>query len=922
MSFDNIFESVAAAAIAAAEMPEISVGKKKKVVIDGSTASLGENTRWRGFGMVSANNTSRLLLDYKAQHPDRYEELLNYMFGKDGLAISHLKLELGSDVNSSSGTEPCVMRYEDEYPDVTRGAGFQLAADAKKINPELTLDLLWWSEPRWVTDSSDDMAARYKWYRDTLVAAYEKYGIRFDYVSVNRNERAVDPSWIVYISHALKNEKDAPYDFSAIRIVASDEDNSWATAKKMLEDRNLLNAVDVVGSHYTSHSTPQMKELIKCHGKEAWFSEACSPMAYAKGTYRFDGTGSGLAGIGGILDIANRIITMYPEGGMTLHEFQPVVSAYYDGATFYHKQLIVANEPWSGYYLLDSGYSMALHFSQFFNKGWTFIDSACAGDGVKGGDGHAIVDAVFSYMTASDPDSGDYSVVITNTTSESIIYEFEVKNIAKASATLEVWETRGPSGGSFDENYFVKTATLIPSEEGDSYTYSLTLKPYSMVTLSTLHKERPCCISPDMTQAQRVMKLPYYDDFSYAEQGEGFLASRGGAPLYTTDQGGAFEVVSDGDRNILMQKITEELKAVEWGYTPKPVTCFGDDRWFNYSVSCKVKLAQGDSSEIYAGCGLRYNLGAAGMSGWWLSVSADGNYSVYKNDKFIHGGNVQLQEWNSLKIQAVNNIISVWVNDSVFSEMCADVPGIPMQAAGRAALYSSFHCNCFADVAVEPVEGQDIYVTRYDCTDSNVNYTGDWLFKTIDSFKHYKRTLATGNDGAQAEITFCGTGLALLGENLEDGTVKVEIDGRYVDVRDIPRTEPREAFWSVSGLPDQEHKAVITVAHGTVSLDAIEVTQSAANAIEKVVDAAPEAAEPEPPVYEEASQPEAIEVSEQPAEAVEVYEETQVPMSLTVIPKKPRMTRRELLPIIAAAGAGVAVLAGIVIAVAVGKKKK
>ena len=49
------------------------------------------------------------------------------------------------------------MRTEDEKADVTRGAGFQLAADAKSINPDLTLDMLYWSEPLWVTNAEDEI---------------------------------------------------------------------------------------------------------------------------------------------------------------------------------------------------------------------------------------------------------------------------------------------------------------------------------------------------------------------------------------------------------------------------------------------------------------------------------------------------------------------------------------------------------------------------------------------------------------------------------------------------------------------------------------------------------------------------------------------------------------------------------------------
>ncbi|MBR1862937.1 MAG: hypothetical protein IJ806_02460 [Ruminococcus sp.] len=91
---------------------------------------------------------------------------------------------------------------------------------------------------------------------------------------------------------------------------------------------------------------------------------------------------------------------------MTLCEYQPAVAAYYDGVTYSQKQLILANEPWSGYHMLDSGFFMGLHFSQFIRRGWAFIDGACYADGTVGGDGHAIVGAKYSYMTAADIRTG------------------------------------------------------------------------------------------------------------------------------------------------------------------------------------------------------------------------------------------------------------------------------------------------------------------------------------------------------------------------------------------------------------------------------------------------------------------------------------------------------------------------------------
>ena len=46
-----------------------------KIVIDTKKANLSLNKLWRGAGMVSGNNSSRLLIDYKADHPDRYYEI-------------------------------------------------------------------------------------------------------------------------------------------------------------------------------------------------------------------------------------------------------------------------------------------------------------------------------------------------------------------------------------------------------------------------------------------------------------------------------------------------------------------------------------------------------------------------------------------------------------------------------------------------------------------------------------------------------------------------------------------------------------------------------------------------------------------------------------------------------------------------------
>lgn len=794
-----------------------------KIVIDGNNANTLPNMLYRGVGMVSGNNSSRLLLDYKAENPDAYWEIMNYIFGKQGLEVAHLKLEMGADINSSSGTEPSVMRSADEAADVTRGAGYQLAADAKTINPDLTLDMLWWGEPRWVSDAEDVYAARYKWYKNTLDAAWDTYGIKFDYVSATQNERGRDNDWVVYLSQHLKNESDSRYDYSAIKIVAGEEVCTWQAAAEVLKglrdgDTTLSDNIDVLGSHYTSSSTDQAQELARDYGKELWFSEGSSPMAYSEGAWRFDEGNSGLTGINGALDIANRFISMYPQGGMTLCQFQPAVAAYYDGVCYCQKQFINACDPWSGYYTLDNGFFTMLQFTQFMDKGWSFVDGACYADGVPGGDGHAIVDAVYSYMTTCSPDKSDYSTVITNTTDEPLTYEFEVSDLANAGSEVHLWETRGPDGGAYNENYFRNIGSVSPEENGGKYTYSITVKPYSILTVSTIDLPETEYKNAD-SSGRTILELPYSDDFSYADYSGDFLSSRGNAPRYTTDEGGAFEV--SGGR--LVQQITAAEKANEWGWTPDPTTNFGDDRWYNYSVSANVEFADSDNpGGCYAGVGLRYIQGHAGASGYWLKLTKSGEWSLWENSDVLQSGttSADTSAQVTLKIQAVDNNVQCWINGEQVCELNVDGSFL---GAGRAAFFSSYDRNSFGDLVIEPAEGADTYITRFDNTDMMFNYTGDWNHNTMSSFKNYKRTLSSAKAGCGFTVDFTGNGIALTGGG-KGATLSYTLDGGEEMVYTVPNTGMREVNFLLNALENGEHHLEFTVTDGTYNVDGAEVT--------------------------------------------------------------------------------------------------
>src|SRR5699024_8595347 len=119
------------------------------ITIDGDlldTTAQDANT-FKGFGYLSCNNSSRLLLDYKAEQPASYQQILQILFGGKHPLMTMIKLELGDDANTSSGTEPATKRWASEPANVLRGAGYQLIADAKRLNPQLKTSLLRWGEP-------------------------------------------------------------------------------------------------------------------------------------------------------------------------------------------------------------------------------------------------------------------------------------------------------------------------------------------------------------------------------------------------------------------------------------------------------------------------------------------------------------------------------------------------------------------------------------------------------------------------------------------------------------------------------------------------------------------------------------------------------------------------------------------------------
>ena len=796
-------------------LPATVNSEYKQVLVDGSTTNMDEGTVYRGLGVITGNS-SRLLMDYKAKNPKAYWEIMNLLFKPDyGAGLTHVKIEFGTDVNSSSGTEPSIMRSEDEEADVTRGAGFMFAADALSINPDISVDLLRWGEPKWVTDAfsvsqENGFKARYKWYKAALDKAYDTYGIKFTHISADSNEAAkVDTEWIIYFADMLENETDERYDYGAIKIVASDEIGSWNIAKEMTKNEKLRDAVDILGEHYNTWANDAVKALNKDYGKEVWYTEGVASTNIAK--LAVNSNGSGLNGTNGALDVCNRIINAYYNGRMTMYEYQPAVAAYYSGAKYFPKSLLNAQTPWSGYYEADCGIWTSAHFTMFMKNGWRYIDSACFGDGKES---HAISETTNNYMTVTDTATGDYSIVICNDSSEQRNYTFTLDNMTKADAPVYVWETRGPDKGqAYDANYFKKIAAYQPVKTKGGYAYSIEVKPYSLVTVTTLDKTADSSVY-NCSYKDTPLKLSYTDKFEYSDE---FLASRGNAPLYTTDYGGAFEVAEVDGNKVLMQMINADNKPTDWRYrsTPNPITSLGDDRWSNYSAKIDFKFA-GKASDNYVAFGVRYLTAEldswSAENGYSLKVYPNGRWELRKNTVTLSSGTVKKfnsSAWHNVKITAAGTKIIAYLDGK---KLVSYKDETSFANSGRISIGSGLYNNIFDNLKVSPVKGYQSTITRVDDHDASITYKGDWYRTVPDQYVHFNRTIsrATVAKGEKAKtMQFSFT------------KIKVYVDGKLLKTCSSTGSKARQcSAWF--NVPGGKHTVKIAVVSGTFTLDAIE----------------------------------------------------------------------------------------------------
>lgn len=617
-----------------------------EVMIDMTTVG---SAKHRGLGVFTGGGTARLLMEYKDEWPSVYWEMMELIFSPEyGAGISHIRIELGSDVSSLAGTEAATMRESGAEADVTQSAGFMLAADARELNPGVTLDLAAFSEPAWVAQAFLDgeeagWQARYEWYKKTLDAAYDEYGLELDFVTADKIEALnSDSGWIVYLSEALKSEADGRYDYGKIKIIAAEESEACRIADEMLHNEALLNAVDVLSLN-SANITESALLLKNEYGKELWDSE----IAMAS-----DGD------MATITDLFSSIIRQIASGDMNLIGLSPAISAFYGADEVGETGLVTAATPWNGEFSVNLALWAAMQASSFIGEGWVLVESASSPEG----------DVV--YMTLVDPSTEDYTIVICNNTVSNAGYTFTMTDLLMCEELAYVWETARSDETSIDyyDNYLQLTDVFYPYEnwryfeldENDegfidyyedenrripfTYSFSVDVKPFSIMTITSVDRQD---MLPDpwsgvyySTDEGEIFALPWLDDFENDEA----------PPKYVAQHSGAFAIreLDDGNR-VLMQMLTKDMIPDNRRLSPdpEPHAMMGDGRWTNFTATIDFLFDSAGDETNYV------ELGVSGADEYVYRVYQNGKWEFYKSGSLGASGvfdEFDPLEWHTIEV--------------------------------------------------------------------------------------------------------------------------------------------------------------------------------------------------------------------------------------------------------------------------------
>ncbi|KAG9344724.1 hypothetical protein JZ751_010411 [Albula glossodonta] len=558
---------------------------------------VGLGREFDGIGGLSGGGaTTRLLVNYAEPYRS---QILDYLFKPNfGASLQILKVEIGGDAQTTDGTEPSHMHYENDE-NYFRGYEWWLMKEAKKRNPNITLIGLPWAFPGWVGHGTnwpyDHPHITVYYVVSWIIGAKQYHNLDIDYIGI-WNEKKFDSNYIKLLRYTLDKSG-----LERVKIIASD--NLWQPISlSLLLDAELHNVVDIIGAHYPGTNT--VLDALKT-GKKLWSSEDYS-------TYNDDIGGGCWA----------RILNQnYVNGRMTATISWNLIASYYEDLSFGRNGLMTAEEPWSGNYVVESPIWITAHTTQFAQPGWTYLQTV--GHLALGGSYVALTDGKGNLTVVIETMTHDHSICIRpplphfNVSSQNAT--FQLKGSFGSVSALQVWhskfdfKTKKPS-------FFKKLSPLRISDG----TFTLALEPDEVYTLTTITTGQKG--SHPAPPASAPFPRSYKDDFNVRN------------PCFTeapdfADQTGVFEYyinLTDPGHHVFTLRQVVTQRPVTWAAdADQTISVIGDHSWQNLTVSCDVYI----ETEKTGGVFIAARVDQAGETvrsakGVFYWVYADGTYKV------------------------------------------------------------------------------------------------------------------------------------------------------------------------------------------------------------------------------------------------------------------------------------------------------
>ncbi|WP_431913483.1 ricin-type beta-trefoil lectin domain protein [Micromonospora carbonacea] len=542
-----------------------------------------------GLGAVSGGGgNSRLLIDYP--EPQR-GQILDYLFKPDyGASLQILKVEIGGDTNSTSGSEPSHSHFRGDL-DCNRGYEWWIMEQAKLRNPSITLVGLAWGAPGWIGNgtfmSQDSIDYHLAW-----LGCAKQHNLTIDYLTAAQNERLYDANWTINLRTALNNNG-----YAGVKLIFGDDyPGSWNPANVAVNNAALRNAIDVIGGHYpcgylAAQTTCTVSANATATGETLWNSEG--------GSQDYND---------GAKPLARGINRGYLDGRMTAYINWNLIGATTTNIPWATVGLMLANQPWSGWYAVGKNAWTLAHTTQFTAPGWKYLDSSSGYLGGARNNG--------SYVSLKSPNNTDYTTVVeTMDATAAQTLDLTVTG-GLSTGSVRVWSTNLNSNNTAD--HFVRGADITPS----GGRYSLTVQPGRVYTITTTTGGgKGTATSPPQGQ----LSLPYTDNFDSYPAGK--LAR------YLQDNQGAFETAAcGGGRAGMCLRQSSPMAPITWKTLADPSTYGGNLNWNNYTVSADVLLEKAGYVQLEGRVGSQNLDPVSAQNAYFLRVTDAGAWSILRNN--------------------------------------------------------------------------------------------------------------------------------------------------------------------------------------------------------------------------------------------------------------------------------------------------